>query len=143
MAKFTQTQGKFFSYFWFKQVIIHFLTKIKGSSKSNLLVSTIKIIVSFSSVILLFFLVLVINIYLSFKKLFYWSIGDLQCVHFCCTAKLFSFTHIYIVLHTLFYYNLSQEIEIVLCAIQEDLVVYSICNILHCYYQSLLYVQLL
>ena len=37
---------------------------------------------------------------------FHWSILDLQCcANHCCTAKWFSYTHIYI----LFHYGLSQE----------------------------------
>ena len=47
-----------------------------------------------------------------FLNLFYWSIFDLQCcVNFYCTAKWFSYTHIYILFHILFYYSLSQDIE--------------------------------
>ena len=40
-----------------------------------------------------------------------WSIVDLQCVNFCCTAKWFSYTYIYILFYSLFHYGLSQDIE--------------------------------
>ena len=57
------------------------------------------------------------NIYISksitvgmfLKILFYWSIVDLQCVNFCCTAKWFSNTYIHILLH-IFFHCLSQDI---------------------------------
>ena len=49
-------------------------------------------------------------IFLSLKKN-YWSIVDVQCVNFCCTAKWFSCTYIYILFHILFHDGLSQDIE--------------------------------
>ena len=42
-----------------------------------------------------------------FKNLFYWSIADLQCVNFCCTAKWFNYTCIYILFYILLHYGLS------------------------------------
>ena len=39
-----------------------------------------------------------------------WSLVDLQCVNFCCTAQWFSYTHIYILFYILFHYGLSQDI---------------------------------
>ena len=41
-------------------------------------------------------------------KLFYWSLVDLQCCdNFCCIAKWFGYTNIYILFHSLFHYSLS------------------------------------
>ena len=46
-----------------------------------------------------------------FFNLFYWSIVDLQCVNFWCTAKWFSYTYICFLFHILFHYGLLQDIE--------------------------------
>ena len=43
-----------------------------------------------------------------FFLLFYWSIVDLHCwINFSCTAKWFSYTHMYIIFHILVHYDLS------------------------------------
>ena len=43
-----------------------------------------------------------------FFLLFYWSIVDLHCwINFSCTAKWFSYTHMYIIFYILVHYDLS------------------------------------
>ena len=47
-----------------------------------------------------------------FFNLFYWSTVDLQCcVNFCCIAKWFSYTYMYVLFHIFLHYGLSQDIE--------------------------------
>ena len=61
---------------------------------------------------------------------FYWSIVDLQCVNFCCTAKWFSYTCIYILFHILFHDGVSQDTEYsALCNSRFSLVIYFIHSI--------------
>ena len=55
--------------------------------------------------IITYFTYIFLNFFLN-----YWSIVDLQCVNFCCTAND-SLIHIYILFHILFHYGLSQDIE--------------------------------
>ena len=72
----------------------------------------------------------VLLFFLTFKKTFYWNIVDLQCrVSFRCTAKWFSYTHIYthILTFSFIFFSIMvyhRILNIVPCAIQYDLVVY-------------------
>ena len=59
------------------------------------------------------------SILLSFFKRFYWSIVDLQCVHFYCTATWFRST--YTCCSIMAYHGI---LDIVPCAIQHGLVIY-------------------
>ena len=63
---------------------------------------------SFSSKHTLLFLLF----YISLFKKNYWSIPDSQCcINFCCTAKWFSYTYMYILFHLLFHCGLSMNTE--------------------------------
>ena len=55
---------------------------------------------------------------------FNWSIGDLQCcVRFWCTTNWFGYTHIFF-FRFFFIIGYSNMLNIIPCAIQQDLVVY-------------------
>ena len=54
---------------------------------------------------------IMLNCCFSLILVFYWSMADLQCVNFYCTAKWLSYTYTYILFYNLFYYDLSQDIK--------------------------------
>ena len=66
----------------------------------------------------------------------YWSIVDLQCVNFCCTAKWLSYTYMYILFfNILFHYGLSQDNEYSSLCSTVGPCCLSILNVIVCIYQ--------
>ena len=65
------------------------------------------------------------------KKFLIEVLVDLQCINFCCTAKWFSYIHIYIYTHIYiyilihsFYYGSSQDIEYSSLCYTVDFIIY-------------------
>ena len=82
------------------------------------------------------------------KNIFYWSIIDLQCcINYCHTASdsdKYTHKHTHRFFHILFHYGYHMILNLVPCALQEDLLfIHSIYTSLHLWIVTLIYLLIM